>query len=259
MSIIEERDQLIKQWIAEAADYIEEALKDHLEVEEKTAPNDLVTNIDKKIEKDLTEKIRDHFPEDRIMGEEGFGDDLKDLEGTVWFIDPIDGTLNFVLQQDKYAIMIAVYEDGVGQQGYIYEVKNKKLYYAISGKGAYCNDHKLEKIKNNMLSEGMISSSSLFMTNETKKENRAIAKKSMGVRMLGSAGLEAIEVAKGNVVAYLANSLKPWDIAPGKIIVEELGGKVSQFDGEAVDLLNQNQTIFATPKAHEEIVTELNP
>lgn len=258
MSIIEERDQRIKQWIDEAVSDIDEALKGELQVEEKSAWNDLVTNIDKKIEKEFTEKIREHYPDDRIMGEEGFGDDLKDLEGTVWFIDPIDGTLNFVLQQEKYAIMIAVYENGLGKQGYIYDAMNKKLYHAIKDKGAYCNDQKMEKKANKSLSEGLIASNSLLMTKEEFEENRKIAQQSMGIRMLGSAGLEILEVAKGNTVAYMASTLKPWDIAPGKVILEELGGIATQFSGEAVDLLNQNRMIFATPKAHEEILTNLN-
>lgn len=258
MSRADERDRLIKHWIKEAAEDIKESLLKELDVEEKSAHNDLVTNMDKKIEEDLTRKIREHFPEDRIMGEEGFGDDLKDLKGTVWFIDPIDGTLNFVLQQDKFAIMIGVYEDGIGQQGYIYDVMNKKLYYAIKGGGAYCNDQRMDPIKDISLKDGLFASSSLLLTKEEKETNRRIAEKSMGVRMLGSAGLEAVEVSKGNTVAYMATVLKPWDIAPGKVIVEELGGKVTQFDGEPIDLLKQNKTVFATPKAHEEIVTDLN-
>lgn len=258
MSIIEERDTLIKKWIKEAAEDIKEALDSELDIETKSAPNDLVTNMDKKIEEDLTKKIREHFPEDHIIGEEGFGDDLEDLSGTVWFIDPIDGTLNFVLQQEKYAVMIGVYEDGVGQQGYIYNVADDKLYYAIKGQGAYCDDQQLTEIPDLPLEEGMAAINTVIVTNEDFDLHRSIADKCMGIRMLGSAGIEAMELAKGNVVTYMASKLKPWDIAPGKVIIEELGGVVSQFNGEPVDLLNQNKTVFATKEAHKEIVELLN-
>jgi myo-inositol-1(or 4)-monophosphatase len=257
MTVEAKRDRLVKHWIREAAEDIKEALLTELDVEEKSARNDLVTNMDKKIEEDLTKKIREHFPEDRILGEEGFGDELDNLEGTVWLIDPIDGTLNFVLQQDKFAIMIGIYEDGVGKQGYIYDFTHDKLYYAIKGEGAYCNDQRMESIEELSLEEGLFASSSLLLTEKDRETNRRIADRCMGVRMLGSAGLEAMEVAQGNCVAYMATVLKPWDIAAGKVIVEELGGKVTRFDGTPINLLEKNRTIFANKKAHQEIVAEL--
>lgn len=258
MSIVNKRDRLVKHWIKEAAKDIHEALLTELDVEEKSARNDLVTNMDKKVEEDLTRKIREAFPNDRVLGEEGFGDELEDLDGTVWIIDPIDGTLNFVLQQEKFAIMVGIYEDGVGKQGYIYDVTSDKLYYAIKGEGAYCNDQRLPELEDQPLEEGLFASSSLLLTQEDKETNRRIADRCMGVRMLGSAGLEAVEVAKGNSVAYMATVLKPWDIAAGKVIVEELGGKVTRFDGEEINFLEKNRTIFANPKAHQQIIEELN-
>lgn len=255
MSEILKRDKLIKQWIKEAAESIESAKEDSLKVEEKSARNDLVTNMDKKIEEELSRKIRAEFPEDRICGEEGYGDDLKDLKGTVWFVDPIDGTLNFVLQQENFAVMIGVYEEGIGVQGYIYDVVKDNLYSAIKGQGIFCNDQQMKAPKNKSLSEGLIATNSQLMTQDKYSDYRKIADQSMGVRMLGSAGLEVIELLKGNVIAYMASKLSPWDIAAGKVMVEEVGFKVSQFDGSSIDLLNKNKTIFSTGKAFDEIVT----
>lgn len=255
MSTVQKRDKLIKQWIKEAAESIELAKEESLKVEEKSARNDLVTNMDKEIEEELTNKIRAEFPEDRICGEEGFGDDLKDLKGTVWFVDPIDGTLNYVLQQENFAVMVGVYEEGVGVQGYIYDVCKDKLYHAIKGNGVYCNGQPVKSPENKSLSAGLVATNSQLMTQDQFAEYRKIAGKSMGVRMLGSAGLEIIELLKGNVIAYMASKLSPWDIAPGKVMIEEVGFKVSQFDGSEVDLLNRNKTIFSTVKAFDEIVT----
>ena len=113
MEMTEQRDALIKEWLKEATKKIKESLKHDLEVEVKSSPNDLVTQMDRKIEKELVEKIKQHFPNDLIVSEEGFGDRVnkKDFEQkTVWFLDPIDGTLNFVLQNENYAVMLAVYE-----------------------------------------------------------------------------------------------------------------------------------------------------
>ena len=258
MADIQERDKLIKEWIAETAEKIEAAKSERLNVEEKSARNDLVTNMDKQIEKALTDKIRTQFPNDRICGEEGFGDELEDLDGTVWFIDPIDGTLNFVLQQENFAVMIGVYENGIGQQGYIYDVTQKRLYHAVKGQGVYCNEEPVEKPENKSLTEGLLATNSQLMTKDQFSEYRKLADQSMGVRMLGSAGLEVIELAKGNVIGYIASKLSPWDIAPGKVILEEFGFKIRQFDGTEVNLLNRNKTIFATPRAYDEIMTNIS-
>src|SRR5699024_9047907 len=140
MQMIEQRDALIKKWLNEAAQEIREALNHDLEVEVKSRANDLVTQMDRKIEKELVEKINQHFPEDLIVSEEGFGDHVsgKDFDQkTVWFLDPIDGTLNFVLQSENYAVMLAVYEKGIGKQAYIYDVTHDKLYSDIKNKEVY--------------------------------------------------------------------------------------------------------------------------
>src|SRR5690625_1032640 len=103
MPLVKQRDTLIKKWLKEAAEEIKEALKSELEVEIKTRKNDLVTQMDRQIEKNFVSKINEHFPEDLIVSEEGFGNDVDVTdfeEGTVWFLDPIDGTLNFVLQNE---------------------------------------------------------------------------------------------------------------------------------------------------------------
>ena len=102
-----------------------------LKVDTKTSRNDLVTNVDKEIEQFFIAKIREQFPTHKIMGEEGFGDELTSMDGYVWLIDPIDGTLNFVKRQEDFGIMIALYKDGVGLLGYIYDVMRDRFVYGI--------------------------------------------------------------------------------------------------------------------------------
>src|SRR5699024_7197624 len=145
MEMTEQRDALIKEWLKEATKKIKESLKHDLEVEVKSSPNDLVTQMDRKIEKELVEKIKQHFQ--------------KDFEQkTVWFLDPIDGTLNFVLQNENYAVMLAVYEKGVGKQAYIYDVTHNKLYWGIKNKGVYCNEQRLPKMEDLPLAKGLFAS-----------------------------------------------------------------------------------------------------
>lgn len=256
MTLIEKRDTLVKGWLKTAGEDILEALKSELNVEVKTNRNDLVTNMDRQIEKDFVEQIRKHFPNDQIVSEEGFGDHIEEInmeENTVWFLDPIDGTLNFVLQEENFCVMLAIYEKGIGQQAYIYDVIQERLYWAIKGQGVRCNGQLLPEMENTPLEDGLFASNSMYLSDEQTNLNTEITKRAMGVRTIGSAGIEATEVTKGSTVAYVSYGLKPWDIAPGLMMVEENGGVVTTFDGSPIDLLKTSPSIMGTPAANEEI------
>lgn len=255
---LKDRDSLIKEWLNEIKDYIIEQKDLELTIEKKTADNDLVTQMDKTIEKRLVEKIRKSFPDDKIVGEEGYGDKVTDTDGTVWFIDPIDGTLNFVMQQENYAVMIAVYIDGIGQLAYIYDVTQDKLYSSTRGDGVRCNGQLVEDPPDLGLSEGMLASSSSLMCKSKYRTIREIGAESLGVRILGSAGLESVEVVKGNVTAYIASNLKPWDIAPGLLFMEELGLIGTQFNNQPINILKNNDIVFATKNTHKDIINMLS-
>lgn len=256
MSLIEQRDVLIKKWLHEAADELQKSVEADITIDTKSSRTDFVTNMDREIEKKLVAKIKEHFPHDKVISEEGYGDDVKQValeKDTVWFLDPIDGTMNFVLQNENYAIMLAVYEKGIALQSYIYDVNNDRLYWAIKDKGVYCNDQLLPRMKNISLKDGLFASNTKFLSDKQIKLNTDILKRSMGIRTNGSAGLEAVELVKGNTVAYITYGLSPWDIAPGLMMVEENGGMVIRFDGQPVNLLEKGPTIMGTPAAIAEI------
>lgn len=253
---VKKRNQLITEWILEAGEKIKDSFKESIQVEQKTNRNDLVTEMDKKTEKLLIENIQQHFPGERILAEESNNEEIQDLTGIVWIIDPIDGTLNFVKQQNDFAIMVAVYENGIGQMSYIYDVMKDELYTAIKGEGVSCNGQQIEKVRDTELENGLVAISSLLLSGDNDTV-RKIGRKSNGVRMIGSAGLETIYVSTGRIVAYIAASLAPWDIAAGKLIAEELGLIYTQHNGKKVDLLRKNPVIVATPASHQVIVEML--
>ena len=145
MASIKEMDNYAKHWVKEAGEKIRASFETTLNIETKTNRNDLVTNMDKDTERYFVSQIKKTFPEHRIFGEEGMGNDIQDLKGIVWIIDPIDGTLNFIHQQRNFAISLAIYEDGIGKIGMIYDVVHDELYHAIKGKGAYLNETKLSR------------------------------------------------------------------------------------------------------------------
>src|SRR3954449_707948 len=117
-----EIDKKVKEWVNEAGQLIKNSFSKTLDIQTKSNQNDLVTEIDKNTERFFINKIRETYPEHKIIGEEGYGDSLKTTEGIIWIIDPIDGTLNFVHMQRNFAISIGIYENGVGQIAIIYDV-----------------------------------------------------------------------------------------------------------------------------------------
>ncbi|HCM88262.1 MULTISPECIES: inositol monophosphatase family protein [Vagococcus] len=240
-------------WVNEAADQIREKLMLPIEIEEKSSRHDLVTNVDKETETFLVNKIRTFYPEDHILGEEGLGDQLKDTKGRVWIIDPIDGTLNFVKQQENFCIMIGIFVDNVPILGFIYDVIKDEFAYGGRETGVFVNGKPVEKIKNIGLRDGLIGvNGAMFCHNIFKV--REIATEAVGVRMLGCAGLDFLNVIRGKQNGYISN-LAPWDFSAGVALSEPLGLKCSKFDGSQYDVLGERQYfIVATEKTYNEIV-----
>ncbi|WP_080846671.1 inositol monophosphatase family protein [Cytobacillus gottheilii] len=252
-------DTYAKQWIKEASENIKNSFTKELTIQTKSHANDLVTDIDQATERFFIEKIKSVFPDHRILGEEGFGDDVQSLEGIVWIIDPIDGTMNFVHQQRNFAISIGIFEDGVGKIGLIYDVVHDELYHAISGQGAYLNDLKIPPMRKTKLSESILGLNATWVTENRRIDSNLLAplvKKSRGTRSYGSAALEIVYVATGRIDAYLTLRLAPWDFAAGVVIIEELGGRATSLRGEKLNLLEGSSVFFANEDLHEEILKD---
>ena len=228
-------------------------------IQTKSNPNDLVTEIDKGIEKFFVQKINEQYPHHKIIGEEGFGDKLEKLDGVVWMIDPIDGTVNFVHMQRNFAISIGIYEDGVGKIGLIYDVIRDELYHTIKGNGVFMNDTILAPLESVEVSKAIVGLNSTWVT-ENKRIDPSIlgrlVKDLRGTRSYGSAALELASVAAGRFDAYISLRLAPWDFAAGKILIEELGGVVTNLRGKPLNLLEQNTVLISKPGLHEEILED---
>ena len=236
----------VKDWMYEAGELIKERLASPLLVEEKTNKADLVTNVDKETEAFFVAKIREHYPADQILGEEGLGDQITDFSGRIWVIDPIDGTLNFVKQQENFCTMLAVYEDGVGQLGFIYEVMKDELIWGGRGLGVFLNETPLQMGADLKPADGLISvNTQMFLKNTFHTQELAL--QTLGVRMIGCAGIGFKELLKGNQSAYMSH-LQPWDYAPGKVLADELGFiTVDLAQENSLDLTQKVYVLSATP------------
>jgi len=250
-------DAHAKQWVKEAGNKIRLSFDQTLNIETKSNANDLVTNIDKEIEQFFIGKIRSVYPNHKIIGEEGFGDELNTSDGIVWLIDPIDGTMNFIHQQRNFAISIGVYENGIGKIGLIYDVVHDELYHAIRGKGAYLNERPLPKLGETTVKESIIALNATWVMENQRIDHHLmipLARDARGTRSYGTAALEMVFVATGRVDAYLSMRLAPWDFGAGAVIIEELGGIVTNLRGEKLDYLSKDSLLAAKPGLHQSIL-----
>ncbi|WLD95012.1 inositol monophosphatase family protein [Alkalihalobacillus sp. AL-G] len=246
-------------WATEAGEVIRESFEDQLTIETKSNADDLVTNMDREIEGFLINKINENYPDHKILGEEGIGEKIDSLKGTVWLIDPIDGTMNFVHQQTNFAISIGVYNEGIGMVGIIYNVVYDEMFYAIKGEGAYLNGRELPKLSDVMIEESIVAVNATWITENRRIDPSVLApivKKCRGTRSYGSAAIELAFVAAGRLDAYITMRLSPWDFAAGKILIEEVGGMVTTLNGEPLRLLEQNSVFAAKTGLHERIISD---
>jgi len=254
-----EIDNCARHWVKEAGERIKESLSTPLHIQIKSGRNDFVTNIDKETEKFFIERIRRKFPDHRILGEEGFGDPVKDLNGIVWIIDPIDGTTNFIHQRRNFAISVGIFENGCGKIAYIYDVINGELFHAVHGEGAFLNGNPLPRLERVHVNEAVIGLNPAWLIANRRINPvilRELVRDVRGTRSYGSAAIEIAGVAAGRLDAYLSLRLSPWDIAGGLILLKEVGGVATNLRGEPLNLLQENTVIFSKPGLYEEIMRD---
>lgn len=249
--------QRVISWLKIAGDSLKDSLTGDLAVEEKTQPNDLVTRMDREIEAYFVHKIETYYPDHKVIGEEGKGHELSDLAGTVWILDPIDGTLNFVKQGRFFGIMIGIYQDGQPLAGYIYDVMHDDLYYGIKGTGVFCNERPIQVREASALSQSLIiTSGSILMRNDY--HSHQLLTQSLGSRSYGCAAYELIAVIRGEAACYLSKRLMPWDVAAGVVILDLMGYRYSRPNGDPINLLEGGPAVFAHPNVYEEVMTIIN-
>lgn len=249
-------DQSIQQLMWDVRKRTLKRMQSAYDVAMKTSYKDLVTTVDKENERFIDDHLRTIAPSARIISEEGFGDRVKDMHGEVFIVDPIDGTMNFVLQHRNFAIMIGFFVDGKPVLGYIMDVIEGTLYHGGPGKGVYANDRRLHAPANNGLHDSLVVLNSGITLN-SGHNFREIGLQARGVRMYGSAGIEMIAVITGRVGGYLSY-LHPWDLAAGMAMAKELGLSVKAIDEKELDMLSSNLVLVATQQVSRDILELIN-
>jgi len=221
----------------EAAERASEVLLDYfgklkeIEVEEK-ARNDFVTEADKLSEMIIIKTIKEEFPHHTIVAEESGlhgGNDWR------WFIDPLDGTKNFIHGLPAFCVSIGVEFKGELVAAVINAPVLETVFTAEKGSGAYCNGKRI-KVSERPFEEALIATGFPFRGKAYLDDYLRCFKEVFlsvsGIRRCGSAALDLALTAKGVFDGFWEMSLHPWDIAAGVLLIEEAGGKVSDFNGE---------------------------
>lgn len=257
MISIEELDQKAQQIIRQAGQNAYQKMENDYQVDTKMNYTDLVTTIDRENEQLINDQLRKIDPDSQILSEEGFGDQqISNMQGHVWIVDPIDGTMNFVKQHNNFAVMLALYVDGQPTLGYILDVINNRLYHGRKGAGVYANNQKISQPADLGLRESLLAMNRI-LTLSGDSALKKIAQDAIGLRMYGSAGIEMIGVITGQLGGYISN-LKPWDLAAGRMLAEELGLVVKSIDGSSINVLSSNLVLVATRQVSRDIRQIIN-
>ncbi|MBM7095967.1 inositol monophosphatase family protein [Bacillus sp. H-16] len=243
-------------WTKEAGESIRKMMDDTYEIHTKVNEHDLVTDVDRETELFFKNKINEKYSTHRIMGEEGLGDVVDDLDGTVWIIDPIDGTVNFVHQKCYFAISIGVFHEGKGMVGIIYDVMADEIFTALNGEGAFLNEEPLPRLENVTMNESLLSFNAGWVMKDRRLE--ALVNQSRGIRSYGAASLEMAYVACGRIEAYISFNLAPWDMAGGYVLLEEVGGIATNYEGNKLTFLNKDTLLAANPAIYKDIMKEIH-
>lgn len=195
--------------------------------------NSMVSYVDREAELRLIAGLQALVPEADFLTEEsmapGNGGNLE------WIIDPLDGTTNYLAGIPHFSISLALSKNGDIVFGGVYDVMQQVFYHAIKGEGAFRDDTKIHVNPPKPVQEMLIATGypydKTLITKEFEKAHEYFMHNSRCIRRLGSAALDLCFFAQGSFDLYFEMHLNPWDIAAGKLIAEEAGGKVTNLKG----------------------------
>jgi myo-inositol-1(or 4)-monophosphatase len=215
------------------------------QIDTKSSPTDMVTEVDRASEALITGKIRAARPHDAILGEEGASD--TGTSGVRWLVDPLDGTTNFLYRFPAYSVSIAAEVDGVVVAGVVYDVVHNETFTATHGDGAFRDGARLQVAGPSTLATALIGTGFGY-GRDLRVRQAAILERLIGsvrdIRRAGSAALDLCWVASGRMDGYYEEGLNAWDWAAGSLIASEAGAFVGKVDTTTVAIVPQLADAF---------------
>lgn len=224
------------------------------EVHNKPGKQNYVTEFDRAAEAAIISIIKKAYPSHNFLAEESGHEKNRDGDVT-WIIDPLDGTTNFAHNIPLVAVSIAAYLDQEALCGVIYQPFSDELFVAEKDKGATLNGVQLSMSHTEKLEEALIITNLPFDAESTPQVdlNGLLEINQMGatLRNFGSAALGLAYLAAGKIDAFWMYNLFPWDFAAGKLLIEEAGGRFTQFDQKVSSYPPPANVLAANPSLHE--------
>jgi myo-inositol-1(or 4)-monophosphatase len=227
----------------------------HIKVEYK-GEADLVTAADRKSEALIRDRIRSFWPDHDVLGEE---EGLRDTGSEYrWYVDPLDGTTNFAHGFPVFCVSMALEHRNELVAGVCYDPTRNELFSAERGKGAQLNQVPVRVSHTARMSESLVATG---FPSHKRHQNpniyfyHQITLRTHGVRRAGSAALDLCSVACGRFDGFWEFNLNPWDTAAGVLMVQEAGGRVTDFAGQPFQL-SSRETLASNGLIHDSLITE---
>ncbi|MBY0404969.1 MAG: inositol monophosphatase [Cyanobacteria bacterium] len=258
---LSQRLQIAKLACIAAGNIQKEFYAQKILIETKSSGIDLVTEVDRRCDELIRHTIQSLSPSDQLLTEESFDevDGIIQLDNT-WVIDPLDGTTNYAHGFPHFAVSIAYVIEGIPHVGVVYDVMKNEMFHAIKGHGAFLNDKPIKVSDVQGLSGSLLATGFPYDTHIKPKDNIDYFLQFMsvchGVRRAGAAALDLTYMACGRIDGFWELRLAPWDVAAGKLIAEEAGGKITDFFGKELNIGIRRINIVGSNGSglHDEIV-----
>lgn len=217
--------------------------------------NDLVSYVDRTAEERLIAYCQELLPGSGFICEETGSEGAQ--RDAVWIIDPLDGTTNFVYGIPVYSISLALQLNGELALGVVYELNNDEFFYGLHGGGAWLNGQQIRVNADRSLKQSLVATGFPYQkfgqVDDYLHLLREFMQRTRGIRRLGSAAVDLAYTAAGRFDGFFESNLKPWDVAAGALLVQEAGGKVTEYNGGA-DFLHGRTIAAANPTLYPEMV-----
>jgi myo-inositol-1(or 4)-monophosphatase len=221
--------------------------------------NDFVTEVDRAAEREIIATIRRHYPEHAFLAEES---GRSGTHETLWIVDPLDGTTNFLHGFPVFAVSIACQIRGRLEHAVIYDPMRQELFTASRGAGAHLDNHRIRVSKARSVDGALIATGFPYRANTRYLDAylamlRAVIERAAGVRRPGAAALDLAYVAAGRVDAFWEIGLSPWDTAAGTLLIQEAGGRTGTLSG--AEYTQGGHIVAGTPKVYTALLELLAP
>ena len=221
--------------------------------------NDFVTEVDHAAEQEIIGSIRRLYPQHAFLAEESGRSGEHD---TLWIIDPLDGTTNFLHGFPVFAVSIACQVRGRLEHAVVYDPMRGELFTASRGAGAHLDNRRMRVSKARTLEGSLIATGFPYRANTRYLDAylamlKAVTLQVAGVRRPGAAALDLAYVAAGRVDAFWEIGLSPWDTAAGTLLIQEAGGRIGTLGG--AEYRQEGHILAGTPKVYAALLELLAP